>query len=532
MQKVRITVKNYRPFTDDNPLQIDLASGFTALVGQNNTGKSSFVKLFYELRNFWGGVIGNFQAIFMEDWRLGVNYMGISDDEELFSNINSRPLSIELEILGKSQQPDPDNPSLVRVIATCERDSRKNWRFSCFSSVDPAKAIKISPDISSLRKTDSVVKLPGHYNIDCFDFLEVISLFFNTLYIGPFRNAITEGTADYFDLKIGSSFISTWNAWKTGGVKAQNRAIAEVTKNIQRIFEFEQLEINASESLKTLNIYVDGKPYLLTELGSGLAQFIVVFGNAAIKNPGLILIDEPELNLHPSLQIDFLTALASFSPKGIIFATHSIGLARSIAEKIYSFQKSNKGCVVRPFEGMRNYAEFLGEMSFSAFKDMGFDRVLLVEGVNDVKTIQQFLRMLKKDHQTVILPLGGDQLARGGVEVELSEITRLSDNVFALVDSERPAKGKQASKKRREFKQTCQALRISVCLTERRAMENYLTDEAVKSALGKDYASLRHYQRLKDCPIPWRKSNSWRVARKMNFDDIGKTDVGRFLSNI
>ena len=412
MQEVRITVKNYRPFTDDNPLQIDLASGFTALVGQNNTGKSSFVKLFYELRNLWAQVSAHIQHIFMEDWRVGVSYLGISDNEELFSNINSRPLSIDLEILGKSQQPDPDNPCLVRVIATCERDSPTNWRFSCFSNVDPAKAIKLAPSVSASKETDVVVKLPGYYNIDCSDFLEVVTLFHNALYIGPFRNAITEGAADYFDMKIGSSFISTWNLWKTGGVKAQNRAVAEVTKNIKRIFEFEQLEINASESLKTLNIYVDGKPYLLTELGSGLAQFIVVLGNAAIKNPGLILIDEPELNLHPTLQIDFLTALASFSRRGIIFATHSIGLARSIAENIYSFQKSDKGCLVRPFEGTRNYAEFLGGMSFSAFKDMGFDRVLLVEGVNDVKTIQQFLRMLKKDHQTVILPLGGDQLAR------------------------------------------------------------------------------------------------------------------------
>src|SRR2546428_7327540 len=44
----------------------------------------------------------------------------------------------------------------------------------------------------------------------------------------------------------------------------------------------------------------------------------------------------------------------------------------------------------------------VGEMSFSSFKEMGFDTILLVEGVTEVKAIQQFLRALKKDHQVVV----------------------------------------------------------------------------------------------------------------------------------
>ena len=76
--------------------------------------------------------------------------------------------------------------------------------------------------------------------------------------------------------------------------------------------------------------------YKASELGSGLVQFILVFSNAAMRNPraAYILLDEPELSLHPSLQLDFLTALGSFASEGVIFATHSIGLARASADHL------------------------------------------------------------------------------------------------------------------------------------------------------------------------------------------------------
>ena len=369
-------------------------------------------------------------------------------------------------------------------------------------------------------------------SLDCSTICDVLSLFHNALYIGPFHNAINEGASNYFDLAIGSSFVSTWHIWKTDQSKAQNRAIQRVSEDIRQIFEFDGLEINASEQLKTLNLMINGKPYRLPELGAGLAQFIVVFGNAATRKPSLILIDEPELNLHPSLQIDFLTSLAAYATDGVVFATHSIGLARATAERIYSFQRQADGTRVKPFEQTPNYAEFLGEMSFSTFKELGYDRILLVEGVTDVKTIQQFLRKLGKDHTIVILPLGGDQLAKGNVEVELGEMKRLSGRIAALVDSERESAEARPVSQREAFAKTCKKLGFDVCVTERRAIENYFSDRGIKAALGDSFRGLGPYERLADCESPWGKLQNWRVAREMTFDEIQDTDLGRFLKTL
>ena len=42
MVSARITLKNYRAFTDSEPLRIEIDDGFTAIVGPNNVGKSAF----------------------------------------------------------------------------------------------------------------------------------------------------------------------------------------------------------------------------------------------------------------------------------------------------------------------------------------------------------------------------------------------------------------------------------------------------------------------------------------------------------
>src|SRR5262249_5640927 len=148
-----------------------------------------------------------------------------------------------------------------------------------------------------------------------------------------------------------------------------------------------------------LQVIADEKSYRSADVGAGILQFVIVLANAAISSPRFILIDEPELNLHPTLQLDFLTTMASYATEGLLFATHSVGLAKTAAGRIYAVRKLKDfgDSDVTIFEGTDNLAELLGEIGFNAYRDLGFSRVLLVEGPSDVKTVQQFLRQLQKE---------------------------------------------------------------------------------------------------------------------------------------
>src|SRR5258706_10963502 len=97
-------------------------------------------------------------------------------------------------------------------------------------------------------------------------------------------------------------------------------------------------------------------------------------------------------------------------------------------------------------------------MSYSSFADLGHDRLLLVEGVTEIKAVQQFLRILGKDHTTVVLPLGGSAMIRAGVEGELAELRRISRNVSVLIDSERTSETASLPNDRAAFLRDCLAL--------------------------------------------------------------------------
>jgi AAA domain, putative AbiEii toxin, Type IV TA system len=319
---------------------------------------------------------------------------------------------------------------------------------------------------------------------------------------------------------------------QTGNTKHENHACLKVEKMVARLLGYNALSIQAADSNDTLQIVANGQPYKLHELGSGIAQCILVLVNAAVAKPGYILIDEPELDLHPSLQLDFLTALADFAEYGTLFSTHSIGLARAAAQRIYSVTRQDGFSQVKELEELQNLPEFLGSLSYSSYHALGFDKVLLVEGTTEVLAIQRLLRKLGKDHRVLLLPLGGSSMINGSREPELNEIKRITPNVSALIDSELVSSNDSLAPDRAAFLTACGKLGITCRVLERRALENYLTDAAIKQVKGPKFRALTKFEKLTDVKPFWGKNENWRIIGEMSWDDVKATDLGQFLESL
>lgn len=526
MQPFSLTLKNYRCFTDEHPLRIDIAQGFTSFVGPNNSGKSSALRVFYELRHCWSPLKDQLPN-FLNSEEYGVGGGVIHDPDEIFTNLNSRDMHLTMEF---PVPPEDGFQYLSKVEVTFPRQKWGIVRARFFATSDGDE--REIPREGFTGLIDRGVSLQGIGDVDIGSYMGVMTALADAMYIGAFRNAINQGAGQYYDIHVGTGFVSLWNSWKVGAAKSNMDRVLAITEVIRNLFDFDNLEINAHANDQNLVVVVNRRSYLLNELGSGLAQFIIVLGNVVIRKPSLILIDEPELNLHPSLQQKFLLQLASYASEGTVFATHSLGLARSTTSNIFSFQLRGGASSVHRFEATPSFGEFMGELGFSSYRELGFEKVLLVEGVTDAPVYREFLRKLKADHKVLVIPLGGNQLARGDVEHELSELKRLSEKVFALVDSERPAEGQPPIEPRIAFKLACDNVQIPVLLTEKRATENYLSERAIKEVFGQEQRAFRPYETRKDVKPAWKKEDNWQVAAAMTLDELRATDVGRYLEDI
>jgi hypothetical protein len=534
--KIKLTVENYRSFVSPGRLDLTLDRGIQSFVGPNNSGKSNILRFFYEFRDVF--------RIISTGYLLAapLRYpQEVKDKSEVFGNSNQRDILITLQVLPLQ------SPTDQRVITIAERPfdletvtrlriivGRESGSYTVEFATD--RKVEFSASTSLEFNTGGVPPYIGHTSVpdtdtpaEAFDFCHIVEAgrrLHDTLYIGPYRNLINVGgQSGYFDIDIGDKFIAQWTAAYSGPNRSLNLAAQKLLDEVQQLFGYSSLVLTSSAGI--LQTYVDKQPFRLDEHGSGIAQFIMVIFAAERKKPTYLLIDEPELHLHPKLQLSFLTALASRAQFGTLFATHSLGLARSASERIFSVKRSpGNPSVLRDYNGLRDLKEILGELSYAGNYDLGYTAVLLIEGPTEYKTFQEILRKYGADQQVTMLCLGGSTLINGDAAGPLSEIKRLSDRIFAMVDSDRVGRDLPAKDSVRAFERVCKEQGIPILVYERRTIENYFTDPAVSAV--QRLPALGPYEVV---PSGWSKPLNWRVAREMPKEHFDETDVGRFIQN-
>lgn len=523
---IAFTIKNYRCFSDENPAKFNIGSGFTSILGINNSGKSALLKFFYEYRrlfsdltNIKGRVGEKFNRIYFPET--------VIDRSSVFNNNNDRNISIDIDF------------DLYQIEA---ESGVRNFRISIIhyrkkKSYDVNLFVKLAGKLKQVDEgliKNNVIELDNGQKYDYSLVNEIFQGLGNSIYIGPFRNAIlVKSEHDYYDMKIGSDFIEEWSINKTGELKDDNQRAIDLEIDIGEIFGFRKFSIDAKHGKENLQININDKIYDLNEVGSGLSHFIIVFTNVLIKKPGFVFVDEPEMGLHPRLQMDFLAGLGNITKYGVVFATHNIGLARSVSDKIYSLRMKSPGnSIIKNLEETPRLSEFLGEISFSGYRELGFDKVLLVEGRTEIKVFMQLLRKYKIDNNIVMLPLGGADLINGKSMDELEEILRISKNIFAIIDSEKSSYHDPIPEERKEFRRVCQSIGINCHILKRRAIENYFTERAIKKVMGPKYSELTKYQKLSDIDLGWAKSDNWKIARELTLKEIEDTDLKNFLKKL
>ncbi len=538
--KGKLTLRNYRCFDWNNPAVLEFGGGFTAFVGSNNSGKSTVLRSIYELRDMFYQAFSSLNS--SNKFQTGTQPLGVSDITEIANESDPEKFQFTIEVYD-SLIPQNDERFYHAVEILFEYHTQTRLLFPKKVKAINAHRDEWNLDDGAIRSATSGHNLPnlGYSDnakmVNYSDLMAFTMELYQSRYFPAFRNAINEGAGNYYDLPVGTALVATWDQWKAGNLRTQQIAISKVENEIAGLLGFSSLQINANQNKTTLNLNIDGRPQKLHEVGAGVAQLIIVLAAALVNKPPYILIDEPELSLHPALQLNFLATLGSYAQKGLLYSTHSISLARSTAQRIYAVKRIKNGLSqMHPFNDNKiNYGGWLGELSYSSRIELGCEGLLLVEGSTDVMFFQEFLRKLGKDQKYVVMQLGGSSMIKGGVVPQLSELTRIIDDpskIRVFIDSEKDSNNSQLAEDRKQFVKDCESVGIKVQVSRRRATENYFEENGIKKVLGADYKPLGEFQKLKSSPKPWHKSENWRIARETAIEDIKDTDLGKFLDSL
>jgi ABC-type cobalamin/Fe3+-siderophores transport system ATPase subunit len=201
-----------------------------------------------------------------------------------------------------------------------------------------------------------------------------------------------------------------------------------VTEVLRYFPELEDVESDITEhSIPTLNYKEYGRKLDILYSGTGLRHFLDILLKTTMSRAQVVLLDEPELGLHPDLQrrfIEYLRKLADEKNLQFFLATHSQVLL-NYADTMTFFRITNtKGKRVTskvPNEGIHVLMSDLGIRPSDVFNQ---DLCLLVEGSTDVVFFEHVIRTLyKKEFEKVavgVIQYGGGSasgIANGTIDV-------------------------------------------------------------------------------------------------------------------
>lgn len=538
---LKFSIKNFRCF-GEVPGQYELRTGATAFLGPNNSGKTTIGKLLFCLRPLFEQLskAPTFNAWMRTPQIIGPanNGSGVSSGAHPeFRNWACRHTKGVCELTITAPQVGTVNflfdLRALRVVRV--NIIVKDGGFEL-------RADGRAPEVSTFTLRDGgntkAIDADGQITTLLNETHALIAPLFETLARVTFvstgrhtQNVTGDGVAAY-DMCLGKPLFEMWRKNQTQGDPAVSKMGRELLRTIGRIFDDEGLSLLTQEEDSTLLVIMGDEQYRIDEVGNGIGQFVTIGINLMSRSPSYVFIDEPETGLHPQLQRAMVEFIESIASDGVLFATHSIGLARATAEYLYSVTTGKDHCAsIKPFERAPKLPEFLGEMSFSTYQELGFSRLLFVEGKSDVGPIRQWLRELNNDHEVVVFSLGGSS-GISALPSEIGEAKRVCENISVILDRDTDDSNSAPNAERIAAKAACDEAGVPVLILERRALENYFPDNAVKKALGPTATALEPFERPKAkwAEFGYGKSHhNPAIAAEIRVEDLKGTDLFRFL---
>ncbi|MEG5001532.1 AAA family ATPase [Microcoleus sp. B4-D4] len=470
MRIIRLEITNVKSFQDKVYLEFD--PQFNILVGPNGGGKSNFLDiLLIILKKFFlhSYSVNDGMGIGAREIRLVPSFDPAENHLDKFS---ADPSESKIEISFKVDAQDIKNIATINQYKTEIKsvlgnykiqdlsppiiDEVENWKLGELAENQElvyciVNNLLVQPSLNSRELI--YLKFLNYYELFSIVIQKAIDLQLlppdtrlspKYVYFSPYRGGdpllqVTLAGESYYNLLSNSSSAtsrSTTSLIKLASIYfAQKRRNYEtlaktegyenywdadeevklVTKHLNKLGYSWNLELKDANS-NTYEIILikiqENTKFYLHQASSGEKEFLnFVLGIFAynIKN-GLIIVDEPEVHLHPkwqSLLLDLFFDLADLTQNQFIFTTHSPIFInqRTISKIVRVYKSSGKSTIKKILKSNFDETKDLLHIINSHNNEKIFfaDKVILVEGITDRIFWEQLINIYKKAENSEII---------------------------------------------------------------------------------------------------------------------------------
>lgn len=132
--------------------------------------------------------------------------------------------------------------------------------------------------------------------------------------------------------------------------------------------------------------------------GSGFLQWLSVFTLATADDVDVLLLDEPDAHLHPTLQaqmVEQLEALANRKNKQVLLATHSSEILKTVDhEKIFQVKRQGSGYLKEDKQKVGLLAGIGSDYAPKLDRVRKTKRILFIEGSSDTSVLKKFAEVV------------------------------------------------------------------------------------------------------------------------------------------
>ncbi|NEQ68266.1 MAG: AAA family ATPase [Symploca sp. SIO2D2] len=503
---MKLEAVNIQSFRSIQDVTLEDCGEFNVIVGKNNAGKSNIIlaiNIFFEF--FKKGVpiilnppIGELVDYHNQSLEVPISITvlfqllpdemdgliqelrdGSLQENMIFESLQAKitideidpalRLAVTLEVASY-----PEQFAYIKKMVLCKPDflitSNKEFVFSVFNinSKDAKKVIEKIP--SAVKQKYATNSYKGDINryFSKEDFiptyaLKLIKLISETkvLYLPERREPVEKREASQLlDLKV-----------KRGGTKKLSAIQDTVSAMLGvDIDAFRPEQTNSGEDLEA---ELDVDNFLVQVNGAGIREALRLIIDYELNQPNILLVEEPEVHLHPALETSMMRYLKTISQECQVFiTTHSTNfLDTAEMRNVYLASRNNATTIqlINVKEAAQSISRELGIRLSSLFM---FDRLVFVEGKIDEQVFREWASTCGVNLAQAsvgFVPMGGVRnLAYFSTEATINFLTKRRVSIHFILDRD---EREDAEVQRLSKKLGAQS---KLVVLNKRELENYL----------------------------------------------------------